>query len=158
MKKGKSNRIWRQRFFVLETNLLSYYKPSERVPAGVIPLENCSVTISDESLFKKPFCFVISTRCRNYFVQARDQYEMACWIESIKFHAQEKVDEDMVRPLTCCFVVACFPSLVIPRPWRVRCCVLASLRCVLAASCSFVFAVGECEAVQPPEQCACCAR
>ena len=25
-KKGKSNRIWRQRWFVLEDNLLSYYK------------------------------------------------------------------------------------------------------------------------------------
>jgi len=53
----------------------------------VISLEGCSVSIADESI-KKRFCFVLSTSYRNYFLVANDQYEMACWIESLKYACQ----------------------------------------------------------------------
>ena len=53
---------------------------------GVIPVEDCSVNIADESI-KRKFCFVVCTRYRNYFLEAADQFEMAGWIESIRFNS-----------------------------------------------------------------------
>ena len=61
----------------------------------MVPLENSTTSIADDSL-KKKFCFVVSTRYRNYFLQATDQYEMAGWIESINFHSEKKVAVDKV--------------------------------------------------------------
>ena len=53
----------------------------------VVLNQDSSVTIADESI-KRKFCFIVSTRYRNYFLQAADQYEMAAWIESIKYRSR----------------------------------------------------------------------
>lgn len=93
VKKGRTNKVWKRRYFVLRRSILAYYKAKEDAePAGVIALENCSVSIVDESI-RRTHCFIISTRYRNYFLQAPDQYDMACWIESIKFQAQNPDDD-----------------------------------------------------------------
>lgn len=61
---------------------------------GVIPLEGCSVNIADDAM-KRKFSFVVSTRYRNYFLAASDQFDMAGWIESIRFHSKctMKIDQ-----------------------------------------------------------------
>jgi len=88
IKKGRTNKVWKRRYFSLSQKLLSYKASQEESEEiGVISLEGCSVSIADESL-KRKYCFVVSTRYRNYFLQASDQYDMACWIESIKYACQ----------------------------------------------------------------------
>ena len=122
IKKGRTNAVWKKRWFSLSENLLTYStSPSvcssslssfffflflingcknEQDPAtlGVISLENCSVALADESI-KKKFCFVVSTRYRNYFLQAPDQYDLAGWIESIKCHCNANSSSSSVKNL-----------------------------------------------------------
>lgn len=57
--------------------------------------QDCSVTIADESI-KRKHCFVVSTRYRNYFLQAPDQYSMAAWIECLKYHCRTPEEEQAV--------------------------------------------------------------
>jgi len=94
VKKGRTNKVWKKRFFCLHSGILSYYRSdNDEEPVGIIPLEGCAVSIADESL-KRKFTFVISTRYRNYFLQAEDQFEMAGWVESIKFQTDQKLQEN----------------------------------------------------------------
>jgi len=112
------------------------------VPTGVIPLENCSISMSDFELFKKQNCFVISTRCRNYFVQASDQYEMACWIESIKLQAEKQVTEHKV----------CSHATIISLSLSLSLSHVLTLGCT---STNHTRIVGKCPPVQSPERSAC---
>eukprot|EP01104_Vermistella_antarctica_P011392 TRINITY_DN3174_c0_g1_i2.p1 TRINITY_DN3174_c0_g1~~TRINITY_DN3174_c0_g1_i2.p1 ORF type:complete len:1492 (-),score=397.22 TRINITY_DN3174_c0_g1_i2:2283-6758(-) len=83
-KQGMQVKSWKRRWFRLRGNLLLYYKtPEWPEPAGVIPLEGCSVIISEDTL-KRTHCFQINTRFRTYFLVARDQFEMAGWMEAVK--------------------------------------------------------------------------
>ena len=95
IKRGRSNNLWKKRYFTLSNHgLLSYYRSEQdESPVGVIPLEGCSVNIGDKSL-KRKFLFVVCTRYRNYFLEAADQFEMAGWIESIRFHSEKHEDKD----------------------------------------------------------------
>lgn len=95
IKRGRSNNLWKKRYFVLSNHgLLSYYRSEQdENPVGVIPLEGCSVNIGDKSL-KRKFLFVVCTRYRNYFLEAADQFEMAGWIESIRFMSEKPVEDN----------------------------------------------------------------
>ena len=83
-KQGGTFRTWKRRWFELKVNVLSYFKnPGDVVPLGVIPIQNCSVAIAEEKLDKK-CTFEIFTRIRNWFLNAKDEYEMAKWMKSIE--------------------------------------------------------------------------
>ena len=49
---------------------------------------------------KKKFCFVVSTRYRNFFLKASDQYDLASWIENIKYQSEKLNSTDSVRSFT----------------------------------------------------------
>jgi len=88
VKRDRLNKLWKKRYFVLSVGILSYFRTEQdETPIGMIPLESCSVNIADESL-KRKNCFVLSTRFRNYFLEAADQFDMAGWIECIRFHSE----------------------------------------------------------------------
>lgn len=88
VKRDRLNKLWKKRYFVLSVGVLSYYRTEQdENPIGMIPLEGCLVNNADESLRRK-HCFVLSTRFRNYFLEASDQFEMAGWIESIRFQSE----------------------------------------------------------------------
>lgn len=75
---------WRMRWCVLQGSMLSYFKdPADPQAAGVIPVGNCSVTLAEEKLGKKN-AFEISTRYRNYFLVAKDEFELAKWMRHIE--------------------------------------------------------------------------
>jgi len=99
VKKGRTNKVWKKRWFVLSSNILVYYKTregeeaAENLAGKIVLNQDCSVNVADESI-KRRFCFILSTRFRNYFLQAADQYEMAAWIESIRFHCRSSEDPE----------------------------------------------------------------
>jgi len=77
-KKGVKRRNWNKRWFVLRSTTMAYYKNSnDKTPKGVINLRDIR---SVESSFRKPFCFAINTRDREYFISANDMSEQAEWM------------------------------------------------------------------------------
>ncbi len=81
---GKKMKKWQTRWFVLQGPMLSYYKErGDLQAAGVIPVGNCSVSIADDRIGKKN-SFEISTRYRNYFLVAKDEFELAKWMKHIE--------------------------------------------------------------------------
>ena len=84
LKQGMQVRNWKRRWFELRGNLLFYYKsPQYQDPSGVISLDGSSVLFA-EDIIKKKNSFGIATRFRNYFLIAKDEFEMASWVESIQ--------------------------------------------------------------------------
>ncbi|MDP2434311.1 MAG: hypothetical protein Q8P67_01045, partial [archaeon] len=83
-KQGGTVRNWKRRFFTLRRSILRYYEnPTDLEPLGEIPLQNGSIDVADESL-KRPFSWQISSRFRNYYLAADDDYEMASWMEALR--------------------------------------------------------------------------
>jgi len=80
-KKGVKRRNWNKRWFVLRNATLSYYKNiNDKTPKGVINIREIR---SVESSFRKPFCFAINTRDREYFINANDSAEQADWMRTL---------------------------------------------------------------------------
>lgn len=95
-KKGKHHKIWKKRYFELQSNTLRYYRSEgpEETPAGTISLDGCKITMADE-LLRRKFTFEVSTPHRSYFLQASDPFELASWVESIKYFSNPKYAEEI---------------------------------------------------------------
>ena len=87
-------------FFFLFFCSIFYAEKGDLQAAGVVPVGNCTVALADENLvtrkeanvflvltcFEKgrKNAFVISTRYRNYFLVAKDEFELAKWMGHIE--------------------------------------------------------------------------
>ncbi len=81
---GTKMKKWQMRWFVLQGPMLSYFKErGDLQAAGVIPVGNCSVGLAEDKIGKKN-SFEISTRYRNYFLVAKDEFELAKWMKHIE--------------------------------------------------------------------------
>ena len=88
-KKGHVRRNWLDRWFVLTTEGLHYYKNrSDPKPIGVIPLFGCRV---DEDTFQKHqnvlTCW--TAEGKDYPIRASTRDEMLMWITEINKTAEE---------------------------------------------------------------------
>jgi hypothetical protein len=92
-KQGGQVRNWKKRYFVLHKLSLRYYiSPSDQSPLGEIPLLNGTVEVTNESL-KRNYSWSISTRFRNYYLAADDEYEMVSWMEAIRASIDQSPDD-----------------------------------------------------------------
>lgn len=86
-KKGHKRRNWKVRYFVLETNLLSYYKSpqdylAKRKPKGSIILQRSTmVRVAPE--MKRSNCFTVSGGLGLLYITAPTGEEMVLWMEKI---------------------------------------------------------------------------
>eukprot|EP01102_Stenamoeba_stenopodia_P020164 TRINITY_DN776_c0_g1_i2.p1 TRINITY_DN776_c0_g1~~TRINITY_DN776_c0_g1_i2.p1 ORF type:complete len:104 (-),score=28.96 TRINITY_DN776_c0_g1_i2:255-566(-) len=65
---------------------------------GVVPLADCSVLFVDENVIRKKNCFQVTTRFRNYFLVAKDEFDMASWMEAINIAKDVKSDDTKEIP------------------------------------------------------------
>jgi hypothetical protein len=94
---GTKMKKWQMRWFVLQGPMLSYFKErGDLQAAGVIPVGNCSVGLAEDKIGKKN-SFEISTRYRNYFLVAKDEFELAKWMKHIE---QVKVGARTARTMS----------------------------------------------------------
>jgi hypothetical protein len=82
-KKGHVRRNWLDRWFVLTTEGLYYYKNrTDPKPIGVIPL--FSANANEDTLQKHQFVFTVCTaEGKDYPIQASTRDEMLMWIKAI---------------------------------------------------------------------------
>eukprot|EP01118_Nematostelium_gracile_P016875 TRINITY_DN7076_c0_g1_i1.p1 TRINITY_DN7076_c0_g1~~TRINITY_DN7076_c0_g1_i1.p1 ORF type:complete len:473 (-),score=126.56 TRINITY_DN7076_c0_g1_i1:19-1437(-) len=79
---GPTRRNWKRRWFVLLPDALVYYKdPSEGKPQGTIPFSQCSVVSKSDV---KPFCFLLPTAAREYYMFANSDEECDIWMRDIE--------------------------------------------------------------------------
>lgn len=82
-KKGKLNRGYQRRWFVLKGNLLFYFeKQMDRNPIGVIILEDCNVDVCDSDRYAFTLSF-FGDRTRIYVLCAESEEEMIVWMKRI---------------------------------------------------------------------------
>ena len=80
-KRGEVNRSFQRRWFVLRGNLLFYFqRPDDSEPTGVIVLENCTVSLSEQ---EDCYAFELSfggSGSRTYVLAADTHEEMEDWM------------------------------------------------------------------------------
>mmetsp|Transcript_36952 Transcript_36952/g.50931 ORF Transcript_36952/g.50931 Transcript_36952/m.50931 type:complete len:412 (+) Transcript_36952:1803-3038(+) len=85
VKRGAVRKNWTNRYFVLQSNSLSYYRAPNEAAKGVIPITpETKISNFHE---KKPFSFGLmesSQSAREYWLAAEDAKEQAAWMESIE--------------------------------------------------------------------------
>jgi len=74
----------------------TYLKVQDEDPAGVIPLDNCTVQFSKRE-DSNGCCFDIFTRYRTYFFRASSEVEASEWIETISHAKEAKEERVLVR-------------------------------------------------------------
>ena len=104
MKKGEVNKGFQRRYFVLRGNMLFYFeKKQDRVPIGVIILENCHVELSSSEESRFAFQIIFNgTGCRRYVLAADDDDEMINWMTRIThagFSYMKTLVEDLEKRL-----------------------------------------------------------
>lgn len=83
-KQGHFIRNWKNRWFVLEGRVITYYaKEGAKASKGVINMVAGTDVIIEEK-YSKPFCFTVITPAKRFVLQAADEDEMAEWIEAIQ--------------------------------------------------------------------------
>eukprot|EP01114_Cavostelium_apophysatum_P013306 TRINITY_DN3193_c0_g1_i1.p1 TRINITY_DN3193_c0_g1~~TRINITY_DN3193_c0_g1_i1.p1 ORF type:complete len:341 (+),score=80.34 TRINITY_DN3193_c0_g1_i1:106-1128(+) len=85
-KKGAIVKNWKRRWFVLNGNILSYYKKQkDAFPAGdVVVKDAASVDCVADPVDGKSNCFVIKTPSREFFICADSPKEMYDWVQTIR--------------------------------------------------------------------------
>uniref|UniRef100_F6S301 Cytohesin 4 n=1 Tax=Xenopus tropicalis TaxID=8364 RepID=F6S301_XENTR len=102
LKTGGRVKTWKKRWFILKDNCLYYFECiTDKEPLGIIPLENLSVEIVEDS--KKPNCFdlhgkgqtikackthgdgrMVQGNHQSYHLSAPSQEERDTWVESLR--------------------------------------------------------------------------
>eukprot|EP00053_Salpingoeca_punica_P009874 m.88844 g.88844 ORF g.88844 m.88844 type:complete len:278 (+) comp15204_c0_seq1:234-1067(+) len=103
-KLGRVKKNWKMRWFVLEKNILSYYKaPGASKPCGeVINMADC-VAVQREFLPDLKFCFSVRTSTRTLLMYSDSQEATDSWI-SILLFKQERFSKS--RPSSMALSVA----------------------------------------------------
>eukprot|EP00041_Stephanoeca_diplocostata_P019685 m.428095 g.428095 ORF g.428095 m.428095 type:complete len:635 (-) comp21369_c0_seq2:252-2156(-) len=87
-KQGGGFKTWKKRFFVLTSSAIAYYTDQTRHQAelkGGVLLEHIKDCKPAESFdTRKPYAISVETNDRRYLFQAKDNEEMASWIDAIK--------------------------------------------------------------------------
>jgi len=88
LKRGKLNHSFQKRWFVLKNNELKYYKNELQgdKEQGVIILEGCSVEISPEAKYRKPFAFELNSplQSRVFVMVADNGAQLQEWMNAIR--------------------------------------------------------------------------
>jgi len=86
IKQGGGHKSWKKRYFVLKTNFMCYYKDAKSLihPCGVIDLADCNVKATNFEVLKKKYCFEIATPLRTYYVQGKNDEEIAEWVKAVE--------------------------------------------------------------------------
>ncbi|XP_063796719.1 cytohesin-4 isoform X2 [Pseudophryne corroboree] len=102
LKMGGRVKTWKKRWFILKDNCLYYFEyTTDKDPLGIIPLENLSVELTEDS--KKPYCFDLHARgqtvkaCKtqadgkkvqgnhqSYHLSAASHEERESWVQSLR--------------------------------------------------------------------------
>jgi hypothetical protein len=86
VKRGAVRKSWRTRYFVLQRNMLFYFRfNDDEEPLGAIPLKGATVAWSAIEKGKRPNLFSVEspTVKRTYFIQAESREEAESWMASI---------------------------------------------------------------------------
>jgi len=86
VKMGDIVKNWRKRLFRLSGSTLFYYKPQDATPAGFISMVDATRTPDclAEPIQEHPYCFVISTPGRDYYLCAETGEAMYDWIQMLR--------------------------------------------------------------------------
>ena len=85
MKRGKVNRAWKKRYFVLTRDALSYYKsPGETQPKGSIDVVGISAISRSRDAQSPEFTLEIVTFARVFFVRAYTERDLIMWLDSFR--------------------------------------------------------------------------
>jgi len=112
-KKGAKRKNWNERYFVLKDNYLFYCKNKNTNPQGIINLHGCTVSKIEGPTARPNSFSVLAPKSvsidakwtnRTYFMAAKDEKEMASWMEwvdgsgkkAVERAAQKKVEEKKV--------------------------------------------------------------
>jgi RAC serine/threonine-protein kinase len=82
IKEGGGIKSWKNRWFVLENDTLTYYTKKGGEKKGDISIRSCGTTRA-EDYKDKAHCFKVVTSARTYHFCAPDQQQMKEWIEAI---------------------------------------------------------------------------
>lgn len=88
-KEGGKRRVWRRRWFILRTDGLFYFTTQQaKKCAGVVKFTDDITSSSISKLEEKndkgrPFCFIIETTDRTYYLSGENDAEVDQWIQSI---------------------------------------------------------------------------
>lgn len=86
VKRGAVRKSWRTRYFVLQRNMLFYFRfNDDEEPLGAIPLKGATVAWSTIEKGRRPNLFSVEspTVKRTYFIQAESREEAESWMSSI---------------------------------------------------------------------------
>ncbi|EGC39974.1 hypothetical protein DICPUDRAFT_91113 [Dictyostelium purpureum] len=83
-KQGHVVRNWKKRKFIIQNDMLFYFKEKEERPVGAVPLRMSRV-YENKSLGKQ-YCFeLVSPRInKTFFIQANSQDEMLSWMKAVE--------------------------------------------------------------------------
>lgn len=91
VKQGHFVKNWKERWFILQGNLLFYFKnkPTKEIePLGIIPLGYCTVEVCNISQPGRKYLFEIrNTQLageKDYLIQAKSQNEMEEWVQALR--------------------------------------------------------------------------
>jgi len=86
-KMGDVVKNWKRRYFKLSGSTLFYYKkPMEQTPKGALNMIEATRTPDcvTEPIPERPYCFVISTPNRDYYVCAESGEGMYDWVQTLR--------------------------------------------------------------------------
>lgn len=95
-KRGKLNRAWKRRWFVLKNSQLEYYKtPEHSQPQGVILLADGSSRITEETRFGKNMMIELaSVEGRKFFLSGYSADDLRAWVAALRpCHASARLTE-----------------------------------------------------------------